>query len=125
MRGFHGSRSRESLEFVSEVIVPIFRVDNAREVAGWYERLGFEVVGEHQFEPDFPLYVFLQRGDVHVHLSEHRGDAPHESLAYLYVDRLDPIAEEFDVPITAQPWGREIELVDPCGNRLRVGDASR
>lgn len=106
---------------MAEVIVPIFRVENAREVAGWYARLGFEKLDEHQFEPGFPLYVFLQRGDVYLHLSEHTGDAPPESLAYLYVDELASIAEEFGVAVTKQPWGPELELVDPCGNRMRVG----
>ena len=84
---------------MAETLVPIFHVDNAREAAVWYERLGFAVTGEHQFEPDFPIYMFLRRGDVHLHLSEHTGDAPLKSLAYLYVDDIDTIAATFDVGI--------------------------
>lgn len=106
---------------VAEELVPIFRVDNARDVLAWYRRLGFEVIGEHQFEPGLPLYVFLQRGSVHLHLSEHTGDAPPGSVVYFYVDAIDIIANEFGVPVGLQPWGREIELTDPCGNRLRIG----
>lgn len=106
---------------MAEELVPIFRVDDARDVLAWYRRLGFEVIGEHQFGPGLPLYVFLQRGEVHLPLSEHRGDAPRGSVAYFYVDGIDPIATEFGVPVESQPWGREIELTDPCGNRVRIG----
>lgn len=106
---------------VAEELVPIFRVDNARDVRTWYRRLGFDVIGEHQFEPGLPLYVFLQRGGVNLHLSEHTGDAPPGSVAYFSVDAIDTIAAEFGVPVESQPWGREIELIDPCGNRIRIG----
>lgn len=104
--------------------MPIFRVDDAGEVAAWYGRLGFDVIGEHRFGPGFPLYVFLRRGHVHLHLSEHTGDAPPKSLAYFYVDDLDSIADEFSLPIETQPWGREVALTDPFGNRLRISDAT-
>jgi catechol 2,3-dioxygenase-like lactoylglutathione lyase family enzyme len=96
-------------------------VDDANKALGWYRRLGFEVIGRHRFDPGFPLYVFVQRGAVHVHLSEHAGDAPPGSVAYFYVDTIDDLAAEFGVAIQTQPWGREVELVDPCGNRIRVG----
>jgi hypothetical protein len=68
-----------------------------------------------------PLYLFLRRGDVVLHLSEHAGDARPEALVYFYVDDVDAIAAEFSVPVTMQPWAREIELTDPDGNRLRIG----
>lgn len=106
---------------MTERLVPILRVERAHEVAAWYARLGFEVIAEHQFEPGFPYYLFLRRNDVHLHLSEHSGDAPHASLVYLYVDDVDAVAVEFGVPVASQPWGREIELADPCGNRWRLG----
>lgn len=40
-------------------MVPIFRVADGASTAAWYERLGFELVGEHRFAPDLPLYLFL------------------------------------------------------------------
>lgn len=102
--------------------MPIFRADDASLSAAWYERLGFAVIGEHRFGPDFPLYLFLRKGDVHLHLSEHEGDAPPESVAYLYADDVDVIATELGLTPVLQPWGaREIEAVDPDGNRLRIG----
>jgi predicted enzyme related to lactoylglutathione lyase len=107
---------------VPESISPIFRVADGRVSAEWYARLGFTVTGEHRFAPDLPLYLFLERGDsVFLHLSEHTGDARPGTLVYLYVDDVDAVAEEFGVRVTTQPWGREVELTDPDGNRLRVG----
>lgn len=106
---------------MADELVPIFRVDDGREAAAWYARLGFVVIGEHRFEPELPLYLFLRRGDVHLHLSEHTGDAPRRSAAYFYVDDIDSIAAEFGEVVRTKPWGREIELTDPGGNRIRVG----
>jgi catechol 2,3-dioxygenase-like lactoylglutathione lyase family enzyme len=109
------------LALMNEELVPIFRVADARATARWYERLGFSLVGEHRFADGLPLYAFLRRGDVNLHLSEHAGDARPNTLVYFYVDDVDSIAAEFDVEITDQPWAREIQLTDPDGNRLRVG----
>ena len=106
---------------VAEALVPIFRVADGYATSRWYERLGFSVVGEHRFADGLPLYLFLQRGDIALHLSEHRGDARPDTLVYFYVDDVDSIAAEFDVEVTEQPWAREIQLTDPDGNRLRIG----
>lgn len=105
---------------MTESLIPIFRANDAKAASGWYGRLGFEVVGEHRFSPGLPLYVFLSRGGVELHLSEHEGDARPGSLAYFWVDDVDAVATEFGVSVSEQPWGREVELVDPDGNRLRV-----
>ena len=83
--------------------------------------MGFEVVGEHRFAPNLPLYLFLERNGVSLHLSEHTGDARPGTLVYFWVDDVDAIAAEFGVSVNAEPWAREIELTDPDGNHLRVG----
>ena len=44
--------------FMPEQLIPIFRVTDARATAKWYERLGFELEGEHQFAPNMPIYAF-------------------------------------------------------------------
>lgn len=106
---------------MAEQLVPIFRVADGRAAATWYERLGFEVVGEHRFEPHLPLYLFLRRGDVALHLSEHTGDGPLHSVAYMYVDDVEVLAAGLGVRVHRQPWGREITVTDPSGNSLRIG----
>lgn len=105
---------------MAEEMVPIFRVTDARSSAAWYQRWGFNVTGEHQFEPDFPVYMFLERNGVQLHLSEHNGDATPNTLVYFWVDDVDAVAAEFGVTVAEQPWAREITLTDPDGNRLRV-----
>ena len=107
---------------MAETLVPIFHSRDARETAKWYARLGFEVEGKHQFAQGMPYYVFLKRGDILLHLSEHKGDAKPDSLAYFYVDDIDTVAAEFGEKVKDQPWGcREIWISDPDGNRLRIG----
>lgn len=107
---------------MSEKLVPILHVADAREAAKWYTRLGFSVEGEHQFAPTMPIYAFLKRGDSQLHLSEHTGDAKPNTLTYFYVDDVDSIAQEFGSDVKEQPWGtREVWLTDPDGNRWRVG----
>lgn len=105
-------------------MVPILRVADGHETAKWYARMGFEVTGEHRFAPDLPLYLFIERNGVELHLSEHTGDATPNTLAYFWVDDVDQIAAEFATEPEGQPWGREIELVDPDGNRLRIATRS-
>ena len=103
-----------------EEMVPIFRVDDAAETAEWYQRWGFNIIGEHRFAPELPLYLFLERNGVQLHLSEHTGDATPGTLVYFWVEDVDAIATEFGVEVHNQPWAREITLTDPDGNRLRV-----
>ena len=105
-----------------EELVPIFRVKDGYAAAQWYARLGFEVEGEHRFAPDMPVYLFLRRGTIHLHLSEHRGDAPIGSVVYFYVHDVDSIATEFGVQVHQQPWAREVVLRDSDGNCLRIGE---
>lgn len=105
-----------------EQLVPILHVKDGQKTAHWYARLGFEIEGEHRFGPGMPLYLFLRRGTNAIHLSEHRGDARPDTLMYFYVYNLEEIAHTFDVTIEQQPWGREVQLTDPDGNRFRIGE---
>ena len=107
---------------MSEELVPILHVKDGYATARWYARLGFEVEGEHRFGPGMPLYLFLKRGNVRLHLSEHKGDARPDTLVYFYVPDVDSIADEFRVDVIDQPWCREVQLTDPDGNRWRIGE---
>ena len=94
----------------------------------FYARLGFEVEWQHRFQQDLPLFASIRRGDWQLFLSEHPGDAnPHGSV-YLYADDVDALHAAWtsagvaaEAPQDRQ-WGmRELQVVDPDGNRLRVG----
>lgn len=108
-----------------EETVPVLRVSDAGTALRWYERLGFEQEWTHRFEPDFPAFVSIRRGSpgtgVRIFLSEHRGDAGPNGLLYLRVSDIAPVATEFGAEIHDSGARYEVGLVDPDGNRVRVG----
>jgi catechol 2,3-dioxygenase-like lactoylglutathione lyase family enzyme len=121
-----GGATAESPAFTESI--PVLRsLDEAKCRAFYCGFLGFAVDFEHRFAPDMPLYLGLVRGPVKLHLSGHRGDATTGSAIFVWMAGIDDYRRElaaagagFTVPeIADQPWGREIGLVDPFGNRLR------
>jgi catechol 2,3-dioxygenase-like lactoylglutathione lyase family enzyme len=106
---------------MDEAVVPVLYVEDAAPAVAWYARLGFVKEWGHQFEPGFPWFVSVARGEVRLYLSEHNGDARPNTLVHLYVRDVDAVSEEFGVPVDEDGLaGRQCALVDPDGNRLRV-----
>jgi catechol 2,3-dioxygenase-like lactoylglutathione lyase family enzyme len=106
---------------MDEEVVPVLYVEDAARAVAWYQRLGFHKEWEHQFEPGFPWFVSVARSRVRLYLSEHKGDARPNTLIHLYVRDIDAVSGEFGAPIDEEGLaGREVELQDPDGNRLRV-----
>jgi catechol 2,3-dioxygenase-like lactoylglutathione lyase family enzyme len=107
---------------MGEEVVPVLYVEDAARAVDWYLRLGFRKEWEHQFEPGFPFFVSVARGNVRLYLSEHKGgDARPNTLIHLYVDNVDDVSAEFGVPVDEDGLaGRELALEDTDGNRLRV-----
>jgi catechol 2,3-dioxygenase-like lactoylglutathione lyase family enzyme len=106
---------------MDEQVVPVLRAADATRAVDWYARLGFVKEWEHQFEPGFPWFVCVARGNVRLYLSEHEGDARPDTLIHLYVKDIDAVSVEFGIPVDEDELaGRECHLVDPDGNRLRV-----
>jgi catechol 2,3-dioxygenase-like lactoylglutathione lyase family enzyme len=110
-------------------VIPTFRiVDPARSRAFYVDGLGFQVDWEHRFEPDFPVLLQLSRDGMTLYLSQHVMDCAVGGLIHFFVDRVDDWYAELsrkgmavELPPTDQPWGlREMHLVDPDGNRLRI-----
>jgi len=106
---------------MDEEVIPVLRVGNAAEAAAWYQQLGFTQESEHRFEPGFPAFVCVARGQVRLFFSEHNGDARPDTLIYLRLRDLEAIAEEFGATVEQAPWGPGVQLRDPDGNRLRIG----
>ncbi len=108
--------------------VPILRSFDEAQARDFYLRyLGFEVVFEHRFGEDMPLYLGIRRGGCELHLSEHHGDATPGSAVRIAVADVDGVHGELTQRmhprlrpgIQDQPWGsREITLTDPFGNRI-------
>jgi hypothetical protein len=73
----------------------------------------------------FPWFVSVARPNVRLYLSEHEGDAPRGSLIHLYVDDIDAVSAEFGIPVDEEGRaGRECDIEDPDGNRLRIATRS-
>ena len=103
-------------------VVAFIRVADAEATARWYARLGFREEWRTQAEPHLPLFLAITNGEGRIFLSEHMGDAHPDALLYIYVDDVDAVAAEFGVQAELAYYGmREIEIVDPDGNRLRIG----
>ena len=103
-------------------VVPFLRVADAEASAQWYARLGFTIDWRTQAEPHLPLFVAISNGVGQIFLSEHTGDAHPDGLLYIYVDDVDVVAASFGTQAELAYYGmRELEVVDPDGNRLRIG----
>jgi catechol 2,3-dioxygenase-like lactoylglutathione lyase family enzyme len=106
-------------------IIRIFSVAKAKEF--YLDFLGFTLEWEHRFEEGFPLYAQVRRSDLVLHLSEHHGDATPGSTVFVPVVDIDALHRELESRqyayarpgIEALGWGRQLQVADPFGNRLR------
>ncbi len=113
--------------------IPVLPCRDLDETVAFYGRLGFELVYEQE-EPD--PYAILGWGEVEIHLFVPGADAAEAALGgcYLRVADADVVLRSWrtlDLPASGVPrispiadraWGmREFEVIDPNGNRVRVG----
>jgi catechol 2,3-dioxygenase-like lactoylglutathione lyase family enzyme len=116
------SQKGPTLPLVDEAI-PVLRVADADAAARWYEAIGYVKEWEHQFEPGLPWFVSISRpSGARLYLSEHTGDATPDTLVHLVIEDLEDVAAAVGQELRTQPWGRELHLTDPDGNRLRIGE---
>lgn len=106
---------------------PILRIfDEAKAKEFYVEFLGFRVDWEHRFAPDLPLYAQVSRDGCVLHLSEHHGDGSPGTAIRIETSDLDSLHAELAAKryryarpgIEKQPWGRDMSVKDPFGNRL-------
>ena len=106
---------------------PILRIFDETKAREFYvDFLGFHVDSEHRFEPDLPLYLQISRDGCVLHLSEHHGDGSPGAAVRIHAENLDALHAElaakrykFARPgIRQMPWGRDMSVTDPFGNRL-------
>ncbi|KAA2223710.1 glyoxalase superfamily protein [Chryseobacterium sediminis] len=59
----------------AERIIPILRIFDYQKTKEFYvDWLGFEIVWEHYFDENTPVYMEVKRENMIFHLSEHHGD---------------------------------------------------
>lgn len=119
----------ETVAVVFKTLIPTLRIfDEAKAKEFYLEFLGFETTFEHRFQEDFPLYMGVRHGPIHLHLSEHHGDgSPGVSLS-IEMSGL----EEYQQALLAKNYSfsrpgppektefgtKEVTIGDPFGNRI-------
>ena len=108
--------------------IPIIRIfDEAKAKQFYLEFLGMSLDWEHRFEPGFPIYMQVSKGDLVFHLSEHSGDCSPGSKTFVNTEALESLHYEitsrgyrYSRPeIATAPWGdRMFEVVDPFSNKI-------
>ena len=108
--------------------IPTIRVASYPASKSFYESLGFREQWTHQFEPGFPIFACLERGEMEIFLTEHVEDCHFGALVHFRVGDVDALHTEYKqigVPIAEPPNNglgpdiRVMSLVDPDDNRLR------
>lgn len=109
------------------IVVPILRIFPGGEAQRFYrDFLGFTIDWEHRFEPGLPLYLQVSREGCVLHLSEHHGDATPGSAVRIEVDDVAELQRQWlasdvyplRIGLDQQPWGDDLSMPDPFGNRL-------
>ena len=107
--------------------IPVLRSFDETKAKDFYvDFLEFKVDWEHRFAPELPLYMQVSRGECVLHISEHHGDASPGASMRIEVDDLDAYQKllvekkyrNSRPGILEQPWGRDMPIADPFGNRL-------
>ncbi|MES2999764.1 MAG: glyoxalase superfamily protein [Pseudomonadota bacterium] len=113
--------------------IPILRIFDETLAREFYVGfLGFKVDWEHRFEPGLPLYFQVSRAACILHLSGHHGDATPGSALRIEVEGLDELHAQLAArrykharpTIAQQPWGRDMSVTDPFGNRITFSQLS-
>lgn len=107
---------------------PILRIYDERKAREFYcDFLGFQVSFEHRFSDGMPLYLGLERADLSLHLSEHHGDASPGANVFVATENIRRFHQELDEKyytynrpgLEDLPWGLQMQVNDPFGNRIR------
>ena len=111
-----------------ERAIPVLRMFDVAKAREFYcDFMGFTVIMEHRYAPDLPLYMGMAPGGLELHLSEHHGDASPGSTVFVWMVGVrdfhaELIAKNYRYGrpgLDRQPWGDQLEVYDPFGNRIR------
>jgi catechol 2,3-dioxygenase-like lactoylglutathione lyase family enzyme len=102
--------------------IPVLRVEDGPASAAWYRRLGFQEDWRHQHEPGFPWFISISTPQgATLFLSEHGGDCAPGGSVFLVTRDITAAEAALNMRAELMPWGdRELSLLDPDGNRVRV-----
>ena len=113
--------------YAVNTLIPILRIFDEAMARGFYlSYLGAAETFGHRFDPKAPLYLGVQLHGADLHLTEHFGDATPGSSIRLKIDDLPSYHAKLikatypnaNPSITEQPWGLDMPISDPFGNRI-------
>jgi hypothetical protein len=113
--------------YAVNTLIPILRIFDEAMARGFYlSYLGGAETFSHRFDPNAPLYLGVQLHGADLHLSEHFGDATPGSSIRLKIEDLPRYHAQLikatypnaNPSITEQPWGLDMPISDPFGNRI-------
>ena len=105
--------------------------DEAKAKEFYVDFLGFKVDWEHRFEENLPLYMQISKDGCVIHLSEHHGDCSPGGAIRIETNELEAfqrqlLAKQYKYArpgIQEMPWGKDMSVSDPFGNRLTFTNA--
>ncbi len=109
-----------SLKHSAVAIIPCSDLD---ETQGFYERLGFTATSVYD-DQGYRILHDCDGASVHLTRALPGWVVPDRNAhgLYLYSERVEALATEFDCKVEAKPWGlHEFSISDPDGTLVRVG----
>lgn len=111
-----------------EAPIPVLRMFDVEKTRAFYLGfLGFSVDWEHRFDERAPLYMQISRAGLTLHISEHHGDGSPGVVVFAPMTGVEAFHAEISAKgygnmrpgLEDAPWGREMQVWDPSGNRIR------
>ena len=114
--------------------IPVLRIfDLAKAKAFYLDYLGMELLWEHRFSPELPVYLAVKRGALVFHLSEHSGDCSPGAKVFVNIDDVSGLFDELaaknypfcNPQLETAAWGDQcFTVVDPFSNRIVFNQAA-
>lgn len=114
--------------------IPVLRIFDLEKAKAFYlDYLGMQVLWEHRFAPELPIYLAVQKNDLVLHLSEHSGDCSPGAKVFVNVSDVNALFEELEArtypscspKLEIAAWGDlSFTVVDPFSNRLIFNQAA-
>ena len=114
-------------------IKPILRIfDEAKAREFYLDFLGFKSDWQHRFDENSPIYMQISKDGCIIHLSEHHGDCSPGAHVRIATDELEAFQKQLLAKhykyarpgIQEMPWGKDMSIADPFGNRLTFSGTS-
>ncbi|AQX05492.1 VOC family protein [Elizabethkingia meningoseptica] len=82
----------------AEAVIPVLRMFDYQKAKEFYvDWLGFDILWEHTFDENFPVYMEVQRDNIKFHLSEHHGDGTPGTHVFIWCDEIESFHKEISV----------------------------